>query len=171
MSVCKQDGSENVWVFRLPNEKWDQECFEPVNNGSRVTKMFWGCFAGNRRGGLTSLEPDPDRTGKKGITGLIILDAYKEHLPTMLDDDSGIVFMQDGAKTHKIRETMDWFKEKGYTVMDWPAYSPDLNPIEMVWKKVKNIVFRRHPELRILSASAPKIQEALLMLSWRHGTT
>ena len=71
--------------------------------------MFWGRFAGNRRGGLISLEPDPDRTGKKGITGLIILDAYKEHLPTMLDIDSGIFFMQAGAKTHKIRETMDWF--------------------------------------------------------------
>ena len=64
------------------------------------------------------MKPDSDRTEKKNITGLIILDAYKEHLSMMLDDDSGIFFMQDEAKTHKIRETMDRFKEKGYTVMN-----------------------------------------------------
>ena len=46
-------------------------------------------------------------TRKKSITRLIILDACKEHLSIMLDDDSGIVFMQDKAKTHQIRETMD----------------------------------------------------------------
>ena len=111
--VCKQDGSENVWVFRLPNEKWDQECFEPVKNGSRVTKMFWGCFAGNRRGGLISLEPDPDRTGKKGITGLIILDAYKEHLPTMLDVDSGIVLCKLELKHTKFERQWTGSKKRG----------------------------------------------------------
>ena len=85
MSVCKLDGRSNTWVFRTPQEKWNQECIEPVSNSSRVGRMFWGCFVGRHRGGFTSLIADEERTGKRGITGEIILDAYKKHLPGLFD--------------------------------------------------------------------------------------
>ena len=32
-------------------------------------------------------------------------------------------------------------------VMDWPPYSPDLNPIEMVWGWLKDWITTNHPEL------------------------
>jgi hypothetical protein len=31
--------------------------------------------------------------------------------------------------------------------MDWPPYSPDLNPIENLWKRLKDEIIRAHPEL------------------------
>lgn len=31
--------------------------------------------------------------------------------------------------------------------MDWPAYSPDLNPIKNLWKLIKEDIVKRHPEL------------------------
>ncbi len=85
MAVAQTDGKTTTWVFRTPQEKWDQKCIEGVANGSRISVMFWGCFAERQKGGFTALWPDPTRTGKKGITAEIVLDAYKEHLPQMLD--------------------------------------------------------------------------------------
>uniref|UniRef100_A0A8R1EFP7 DDE_3 domain-containing protein n=1 Tax=Caenorhabditis japonica TaxID=281687 RepID=A0A8R1EFP7_CAEJA len=40
------------------------------------------------------------------------------------------VFQQDNASIHTSKEAMGWLTSKGINVLDWPAYSSDLNPIE-----------------------------------------
>ncbi|KAE9045847.1 hypothetical protein PR001_g4799 [Phytophthora rubi] len=42
-------------------------------------------------------------------------------------------FQQDNASIHTSRETMAFFEEQEVSVMDWPARSPNLNPIENLW--------------------------------------
>lgn len=50
-----------------------------------------------------------------------------------------IVLIQDGAKYHTSRVVQDFFAAQVHrlTVYQLPPYSPDFNPIEFLWKKVK----------------------------------
>ncbi len=44
--------------------------------------------------------------------------------------DTDFIFQQDLVPAHTARGTKSWFNDHGVTVLDWPANSPDLNPIE-----------------------------------------
>jgi ketohexokinase/beta-glucosidase len=42
----------------------------------------------------------------------------------------GMQLMQESAPGHAAQFTEDELRERAITVIAWPAYSPDLNPIE-----------------------------------------
>ena len=46
-------------------------------------------------------------------------------------------FQQDNAGIHTAKITRDFIKKSKIPVIEWPANSPDLNPIETVWAHLK----------------------------------
>ena len=60
-------------------------------------------------------------------------------LPTLSPGD---LLVMDNLSAHKDREALDLLEKAGVKVRFLPAYSPDLNPIELMWSKVKALLHK-----------------------------
>jgi transposase len=75
----------------------------------------------------------------------------------------GQVVLLDNAKAHKVEGVRERIEGAGARVLYLPPYSPDLNPIEMAWSKVKQ--FLRKAQARTVEALYEAIAQALQTLS------
>lgn len=56
----------------------------------------------------------------------------------------GFLLMQDNARPHVAGVCQQFLQEEGIDAMDWPARSPDLNPIEHIWDIMSRSIHQRH---------------------------
>ena len=106
--------------------------------------MLWAAFGHNRRIGLIPLDGDP-LAARGGVTSWDIRNLYEAFLPDIIVE--GGEFMHDGAGPHRGLIVKEILREMEIRVMEWPPYSPDLNPIENLWALMKAELYRLHPEL------------------------
>ena len=64
---------------------------------------------------------------KKYITDFLV--------PTLEKDD---IVVMDNCSSHKVAGIVEAIEKVGAKVLYLPPYSPDLNPIELLWSKVKS---------------------------------
>lgn len=53
-----------------------------------------------------------------------------------------IVVVLDNFRSHRANATVNFAEENGIELVYLPPYSPDLNPIEFIWKSIKRVVSR-----------------------------
>lgn len=93
-----------------------------------------------------------------GATNTEVFRVYVEQVlvPTLREGD---IVVMDNLGAHKNKNTLAMIESAGAEVRFLPPYSPDLNPIEKMWSKVKS--FLRSAKARTKDALFNAISEAL----------
>ncbi len=85
---------------------------------------------------------------KTNVTAPVYKDILEHFIfPTadQLFKDADFIFKQDLAPAHTAKSTKSWLNDHGVVVLDWPANSPDLNPIENLWGIVNRKMRNKRP--------------------------
>ena len=100
--------------------------------------MVWGCI--NARGVACRSKKDGKLSGEHYIETL-----ENSLIPTthMLAMPDGWIFQQDNATCRTSRLVKGWFEEEEIPLMEWPAHSLDLNPVENLQDQLKTAVQER----------------------------
>ncbi|GFU57210.1 transposable element Tcb1 transposase [Trichonephila clavipes] len=69
----------------------------------------------------------------------------EQHLRLFRGAIGAFLFMDDNARPHRANIVDECLQSEDITRMDWPAYSPDLNPIEHVLDMLGRRIEARQP--------------------------
>jgi transposase len=156
----------------------------PVYFGDEASFALWGSlsYTWGRRGRQPQVKTTGLRKGYKVFgaieffSGRLIYQgteerfhsaSYQSFLLHLLSQVSGkVILIQDGARYHTSRATRHFIEEhkERLIVYQLPSYSPDYNPIEYLWKKVKTAAThnRYFAEFVQLTASVDKALDVLV---------
>ena len=140
--------SGQVWVTRQAGEEDLEDCLVPKFK-KLETILVWACFKGRQKGPLIFW--DKKQWGKTvkaaSFTSYIVPHFHQFwHEQSQLQLDY-VYLQQDGASPHQAVHTQNSFRALGIWgyFIDWPPSSPDCNPIENLWRTLKQRIRSRNP--------------------------
>jgi transposase len=137
--VLGSPGREYVWV-RPGIDSFERLVQATVKHGGGSV-FVWGSITSQGVGYLCKID--------ENLTSAIYCDEIlSTHLKDTLSwynlNKKDVVFQHDNDPKHAAKLTTAWLKTNKFTVLDWPAQSPDMNPIEHVWAEVERRLGKLH---------------------------
>ncbi len=136
-------------VRRCGRAKGGQRCYDDAPHGHWCTTTM-----------ISSIRLD-GTTACMTLDGATTSEAYREYVRQMLVPNlrTGDIVIFDNLRAHHDPKALDLIHAAGAMTLPLPAYSPDLNPIEKMWSKVK--AYLRKAKARTAEALEKAIAAAL----------
>lgn len=149
-AVFSVTGNRSGRVYRPPrSDPYDPRYTQGVTKHPD-TIMVWGSFSYFGVGEIVVL-PRNMYMNKDNYLELLV-----DHLPESFEKCQANFFMQDGAPCHRAKDVTGWPRDCEVDFFsDWPANSPDLNPIENLWALMKKKLRRCD------TSTIPRLEEAV----------
>ncbi|GFW71628.1 transposable element Tc3 transposase [Trichonephila clavipes] len=144
--------SRRALIWRAPGTRYHQE--NPIER-HRYGGAGWLVWGGIILDSRTDLHVQ-----SVTMTGDIYRDVILEQHVRLFRGAMGaeFLFMDDNFHPHRANIVDEYIQLEDITRMDWPAYSPDLNPIEIAWDMLGRRIVARQPSPTCL----PELRRALL---------
>ncbi len=127
-------------VIRTKEDKDNPSCYQRSVQ-KPASLMVWGCMSAC---GMASLH-----IWKGTINAERYIQVLEQHmLPSRrrLFQGRPCIFQHDNARPHTPSITTSWLRRRRIRVLKWPACSPDLSPIENIWRIIKRKMRQRRPK-------------------------
>lgn len=144
------------YAWNLPGQR---KVIRTVKNAVKVN--VWGCFSSNGFGRIWCF--------RENLNAKLLCTIYKHNLLPTARNQFGLKsnswkLQEDNDPKHTSKLATEWRSKYGVQKIDWPSMSPDLNPIENVWKLLKmNVAKRKIRTYKSLVAAIKKEWKALPM--------
>ncbi len=127
-------------VIRTKEDKDNPSCYQRSVQ-KPASLMVWGCMSACGMGSL--------HIWKGTINAERYIQILEQHmLPSRrrLFQGRPCIFQHDNARPHTASITTSWLRRRRIQVLKWPACSPDLSPIENIWRIIKRKMRQRRPK-------------------------
>ncbi len=104
---------------------------------------------------------DAPMTIEGAVDGLVFKTYVEQVLAPTLDP--GDIIVMDNLGAHKVAGVTEAIEARGAKLIFLPPYSPDLNPIEKCWSKIKTFLRAAKPRTREILEQA--LKEVLLLIT------
>ena len=132
--------------FVLGKENGRIWCFPSCDNARRSKKgraslHIWGAISSKGKSELVIIKNTMNRWKYINIMDNNMMNFYH-----YCAQEGVWYYQQDGAKPHTAHDTIDYFHRKRVKLLQWPAQSSDINPIENLWSIMQRRVELQRPK-------------------------